>query len=129
MGEPLQIETVADRVYDEVRRRIIEGELERGTKLRQEALADALGVSRTPLREALRRLAAEGLVEFHPNRGATVPTLSAEDVRSAYRQLVRETHPDRHAGVDAATLAAHSRRLRAVVQAWDTFQGRAPRAA
>lgn len=62
--------------------------------------------------------------------GATLDaTATDEDVRSAYRQLVRETHPDRHAGVDAATLAAHSRRLRAVVQAWDTFQGRAPRAA
>ena len=82
--EPLQIETVVDRVYGEVRRRIVEGELGRGAKLRQEALADALGVSRTPLREALRRLAAEGLVEFHPNRGATVATLTAEDVRSAY---------------------------------------------
>jgi DNA-binding GntR family transcriptional regulator len=82
--QPLRIETVVDRVYDEVRRRIVEGELGRGTKLRQEALADALGVSRTPLREALRRLAAEGLVEFHPNRGATVATLTAEDVRSAY---------------------------------------------
>jgi DNA-binding GntR family transcriptional regulator len=82
--EPLRIETVVDRVYDEVRRQIVEGELGRGAKLRQEALAEALGVSRTPLREALRRLAAEGLVEFHPNRGATVATLTAEDVRSAY---------------------------------------------
>jgi len=82
--QPLQIETVVDRVYGEVRRRIVEGELGRGTKLRQEALAEALGVSRTPLREALRRLAAEGLVEFHPNRGATVATLTAKDVRAAY---------------------------------------------
>jgi len=82
--EPLQIETVVDRVYVALRARIVTGELPRGTKLRQEALADELGVSRTPLREALRRLAAEGLVEFHPNRGARVAELQPGDVRAAY---------------------------------------------
>lgn len=82
--EPLQIESVVDRVYAALRERISDGDLVRGTKLRQEALAEELGVSRTPLREALRRLAAEGLVEFHPNRGAHVTEISTEDVRSAY---------------------------------------------
>jgi DNA-binding GntR family transcriptional regulator len=82
--EPLQIETVVDRVYAAIRERIVEGQLARGTKLRQEALADELGVSRTPLREALRRLAAEGLVEFSPNRGARVAELQPADVRAAY---------------------------------------------
>jgi DNA-binding GntR family transcriptional regulator len=83
-AEPLQIESVVDRVYAVLRRRIVEGELRRGARLRQEALAEELGVSRTPLREALRRLAAEGLVEFHPNRGAQVPELTLESVRAAY---------------------------------------------
>lgn len=82
--EPLQIESVVDRVYAVLRQRIEDGELRRGVRLRQEALADELGVSRTPLREALRRLAAEGLVEFHPNRGAQVPELGPEAVRAAY---------------------------------------------
>ena len=82
--EPLQIETVVDRVYAALRERIVAGELPRGSKLRQEALAEELGVSRTPLREALRRLAAEGLVEFHPNRGARVADLQPADVRAAY---------------------------------------------
>ena len=82
--EPLHIESVVDRVYAALRERIVDGGLVRGTKLRQEALAEELGVSRTPLREALRRLAAEGLVEFHPNRGAHVTDVSADDVRAAY---------------------------------------------
>ncbi len=82
--EPLQIESVVDRVYAALHERIVEGELVRGTKLRQEALAEELGVSRTPLREALRRLAAEGLVQFHPNRGAHVSDVKVEDVRAAY---------------------------------------------
>jgi DNA-binding GntR family transcriptional regulator len=82
--EPLHIESVVDRVYAALHERIVDGDLVRGTKLRQEALAEELGVSRTPLREALRRLAAEGLVEFHPNRGAHVADISIEDVRAAY---------------------------------------------
>ena len=106
-ARPLVIETVVDRVYGEVKRRIAEGELPRGTKLLQEPLAEALGVSRTPLREALRRLAAEGLVEFHPNRGASVVALTEADVRSAYEaRLVFEP--------GAARLAARHRRREAL---------------
>lgn len=82
--EPLQIESVVDRVYSVLRGRIVSGELPRGMRLRQEAIAVELGVSRTPLREALRRLAAEGLVEFSPNRGAQVAELRGHDVRSSY---------------------------------------------
>ena len=61
-----------------LRERIRTGELAPGTRLRQEVLAEELGVSRTPLREALRLLAADGLVELEPNRGAIVATLSRE---------------------------------------------------
>jgi DNA-binding GntR family transcriptional regulator len=87
----LQIESVVDQVYAVLRRRILDGDLGRGTRLRQEALAEELGVSRTPLREALRRLAAEGFVTFHPNRGAEVADMSADDVRAAYEaRLVLE---------------------------------------
>ena len=54
-----------------------------GTRLRQEALAEEFGVSRTPIREALRKLQASGLVEL-PNRGAVVRGLSPREIRDAY---------------------------------------------
>ena len=55
-----------------------------GTRLRQEALADEFGVSRTPIREALRKLQASGLVELQPHRGALVRAPSAREIRDAY---------------------------------------------
>ena len=80
----IEVVSIVDRVYESVRTRILDGSLERGARLRQEALAAELGVSRTPLREALRRLASEGLVELEPNRGARIPDLSRADMLSAY---------------------------------------------
>jgi DNA-binding GntR family transcriptional regulator len=101
-AEPLRIESIVDRVYAVVRDRILLGEIERGARLRQEALSAELGVSRTPLREALRRLAAEGLVELQPNRGARVADVRPEDMRCAYEaRLVVEP--------GAARLAAERR--------------------
>jgi DNA-binding GntR family transcriptional regulator len=81
---PLQIESVVDQVYAVIRERIADGTLERGVRLHQEDLAVELGVSRTPVREALRRLAAEGLVEMRTNRGARVADLVPGDIRMPY---------------------------------------------
>ena len=66
---------------------IVSGELAPGSVLRQEQLSERFGVSRTPVREALRRLAALGLVSFEPNKGVRVRTLSHDDLREAF--LVR----------------------------------------
>jgi DNA-binding GntR family transcriptional regulator len=85
---PLQIQSVVDHVYSALRERILSGDLPRGTKLRQASLAEELGVSRTPLREALRRLSTEGLVDFSPNRGATVTELDFGDMRHAWSARV-----------------------------------------
>jgi DNA-binding GntR family transcriptional regulator len=111
----IEVVSIVDRVYESVRTRILDGSLERGARLRQEALAAELGVSRTPLREALRRLASEGLVELEPNRGARIPDLSRADMLSAYEaRLALEP--------GAARLAAASRdrdaleRMRAAIE-------------
>lgn len=70
----------AEAVYEAIRRQIITGQRAGGEWLREEELATALSVSRTPVREALRRLAAEGLVQHERNRGVRVATWSARDV-------------------------------------------------
>ena len=79
--------TKADDIAVLIEEAIVSGELAPGTVLRQEQLSDRFGVSRTPVREALRKLAALGLVSFEPNRGVRVRTLSHEDLREAF--LVR----------------------------------------
>jgi DNA-binding GntR family transcriptional regulator len=79
--------TKADDIAVLIEEAIVAGELEPGSVLRQEQLSERFGVSRTPVREALRRLAALGLVSFEPNRGVRVRTLSHEDLREAF--LVR----------------------------------------
>jgi DNA-binding GntR family transcriptional regulator len=80
----LEIQSGVNQVYRAVRGAIVAGELPRGARLRQAQLASQLGVSRTPLREALRRLATEGLVVLEPNRGATVVSDDPADMRDAW---------------------------------------------
>src|SRR3569832_1031446 len=79
--------TKADDIAGLIEEAIVSGELVPGSVLRQEQLSERFGVSRTPVREALRRLAALGLVSFEPNRGVRVRTLSRDDLREAF--LVR----------------------------------------
>ena len=79
--------TKADEIALVVEEAIVSGELPPGTVLRQEQLSERFSVSRTPVREALRRLAALGLVSFVPNRGVRVRTLSREELHEAF--LVR----------------------------------------
>jgi DNA-binding GntR family transcriptional regulator len=65
----------------------VSGDIAPGAVLRQEQLCERFGVSRTPVREALRRLTATGLVSFVPNRGVRVRTISRDELRQAF--LVR----------------------------------------
>jgi DNA-binding GntR family transcriptional regulator len=76
------------RAHERLRDEIISGRLMPGTELQEVVLAESLGVSRGPIREALGRLAAEGLVTVRPRRGAVVRSLSAEEFLEAYQ--VRE---------------------------------------
>ena len=70
-----------------LRQRIVEGQLAPGAKLNERELAEALNVSRTPLREAIKMLAAEGLVELLPNRGAVVAQMSEQDVIDTFEVI------------------------------------------
>lgn len=70
--------TLVETVVGQLRQEIIQGKREPGTKLSQEDLAEEFGVSRIPIREALRQLAAEGLVTLRARRGAFVSELTAE---------------------------------------------------
>ena len=70
-----------------LRQRIVEGQLAPGAKLNERELSESLQVSRTPLREAIKMLAAEGLVELLPNRGAVVAQMSAQDVAYAFELI------------------------------------------
>ncbi|MGQ4267463.1 GntR family transcriptional regulator [Nocardiopsis changdeensis] len=72
------------RVVDELRRMIVGGELLPGQQIRQESMAERLGVSRLPIREGLRQLAADGLVSHTPNAGYAVARLSRSEFDQVY---------------------------------------------
>ena len=86
--QPLNRRTLHDEVVDRVRTLIVEGQLEPGSRIHESDLGRALGVSRTPLREALKVLASEGLIELVPGRGAIVKRLTRRDVREMLDVLI-----------------------------------------
>jgi DNA-binding GntR family transcriptional regulator len=77
--------STVDRVAEELRRSLFDGELGPGTALREVALSDALGVSRSTVREALGILVAEGLADRIPNKGTQVRRLDPDQVRDVCR--------------------------------------------
>ena len=81
----LEHSTTVDRVAQELRRAMFDGELQSGTPLREVALADSLGVSRPTVREALSVLVAEGLAVREPNRGVAVAVPDPDSVRDVCR--------------------------------------------
>jgi DNA-binding GntR family transcriptional regulator len=74
--------------YETIRTEIIHGILEPGQRLYEEHLAENMGTSRTPVREALRRLETEGLVEFTRNKGAVVKKYSMEEINNIFSMRV-----------------------------------------
>ena len=80
----MSVTSVVDHVHAQLRSRILSGSLKPGERLNQGALAEELGVSRTPLREALRLLATDGLVSIENNRGARVRGADSEDLATAW---------------------------------------------
>ncbi len=81
--------TTVELVTTAIRQRILSGDLAPGEALRQEALADELGVSRVPIREAITRLTGEGLLTNVPHKGAYVAELSIEEVQETFEIRLR----------------------------------------
>ncbi len=83
MGEsrPPVHRTLAERGYERLRDLIISAQLEPGRLIDEEHMIERLGIGRTPLREAMRRLRAEGLLEIYPHRGTFVPGVTVRDLR------------------------------------------------
>ena len=73
-----------DVVFNTLRRAILRGELVPGQRLMEIQLAEKMGVSRTPVREALRQLELEGLVQIIPNKGAVVVGVTEKDIEDIY---------------------------------------------
>lgn len=84
VGNRLQHRTMSAAAAEHLRLRIISGEYPAGSALRQDALAEELGISRIPLREALMQLEAEGLVQIVPHKGAVVSILSEQQVEELF---------------------------------------------
>ena len=76
--------TIGEMVYEVLHESIVAGVFAPGERLRQEAIATTIGVSRIPVRSALLQLESEGLVDFHPRRGAVVRSLTTEQLREIY---------------------------------------------
>jgi DNA-binding GntR family transcriptional regulator len=89
MNRPIERRTVAAEAAEILRQRILAGDLKSGQPIRQEQIAQELGVSRIPLREALKQLEAEGFVTIEPHKGAVVSTLSATEVEELFELRVR----------------------------------------
>ena len=81
--------SLGGKVFQQLKNSILAGEFENGAELREIALAKKLGVSRTPVREALRQLEQEGLEEIYPNRGAYVQGITYKDVEDIFRIRAR----------------------------------------
>jgi DNA-binding GntR family transcriptional regulator len=97
--EPLSLPRVerhlnlTDSVYAALKTAIIENTLAAGSRLTEAAIAEQIGVSNTPVREAISRLEREGLVHFLPRRGAVVVSITAEDIREVLEvREVLEAH-------------------------------------
>ncbi|WP_414444826.1 GntR family transcriptional regulator [Burkholderia sp. 22PA0099] len=84
---PVERQRLHDTVVEHLRNFIVEGTLEPGQKLNEREICEMLGISRTPLREALKVLEAEGLVDIAPNRGASVSKMSEAEIRETFELM------------------------------------------
>jgi len=116
---PLRRQTLAGMTLDSLRDRILRGHFPEGEPLRQDAIADELGVSRIPVREALRQLESEGLVTFHPHRGAVVSTLSLVEITELF-ELRAEIESDLLRRAVPMMTSEDDARAREILDAYET---------
>lgn len=81
---PIARTTLTQRVYEEIKRRILAGELRPGDRLNEKELAVVMGVSPTPVREALNKLRGDGFIQYSAWQGATIAKLGAADIAHLY---------------------------------------------
>lgn len=81
---PIERRALHEDLADQLRRAIVHGELRPGAKISEKILCEQFGVSRTPVREALKILSTEGLVQLMQNRGASVTEVTFEDMQHAF---------------------------------------------
>ncbi|GAC1417314.1 MAG: GntR family transcriptional regulator [Candidatus Velthaea sp.] len=114
----MELITTYDRVLSELRTAILVGQHPPGARLREVELAELYGVSRIPVREALRRLEAEGLIASSPNRGVTVRALERDDIDELFAfRLALERLAVRAAAARGADLRGDVAERRAAVHA------------
>jgi len=80
----IQKKTLHEEIANNLREMIMSGELREGDKIKENVLCDMMGISKTPLREALRVLSAEGLIRLIPNRGSYVTTPTFEEIKEMF---------------------------------------------
>jgi DNA-binding GntR family transcriptional regulator len=85
--QPLNRSSLREQVHEILRGQLDKGELEPGSVIRQDEIAQKLGISRTPLREALLRLEQEGFVVIKPRSGIIVRRLTEQDIRNLYQMI------------------------------------------
>jgi len=115
---PITRQTVTHQATEALRERILRGLYADDTPLRQDALAAELGVSRIPIREALRQLEAEGLVVFNPHRGAVVSSLSVDEIDELF-ELRAQIESDLVRRAVMATKAEHISRAKEILNAYE----------
>lgn len=115
--------TSSELAYDKLRRLILQGEFEMGARLGEVELAARLELSRTPIREALRRLAADGLVEMASNRGARVASWTDADIDETF--VLRSILEGHGAALAADNLAAEV--IEGLEELCDRMEALAPR--
>src|SRR5215213_9117073 len=116
--------TLAERVYSELRNLLMAGELAPGQKLSLRSIAETLGVSMMPVREAVTRLAADQALEVLPNRGVSVPLMT----RAQFQEVTAVRIAIEGFAAEQAALRRSEANLAAIRDLYDAFRLEAERA-